>query len=714
MNGIEQESSANLALVRLLVRLNLLKTELPLGDRFPIARAASAGFFLESEAIKRVSAALKIRHHSIDNALDPKLLSLFNDEPISRVHLSKWQRVRAIPVAKSEHSIVIAMANPLDIESIASLEFELDCKIDVTIGVESEILSVIAHRTNSTGALEPSAFPVDWNPPKIRNEGENQSTHQESTVFNEDLSFAPVVHLVNKIFTDAVHRDATDIHLTPEKDHLSVRTRTDGIMTPLTKVENKLKNAVVSRVKMLAGMDITEKRKPQDGRLRLKTAHGNKDLRISTVPASHGENVVIRVLSSDLHSISLESLGMKGPLQERFRQVLKRSSKVVLVTGPTGSGKTSTLYASLLSIHDGTQNIITLEEPVEYRIPGITQIQVNPKIGLSFAHGLRSVLRQDPNIILVGEIRDEETANVVMQVSQTGHLILSTLHTNSSAAAVTRLRDLKIPAYVIASSVGCILAQRLVRKFCDQCALPASEETKTRFITLGLSPDNAYEPHGCEKCENTGFKGRLSVYSLLDVTDTIAEAIRNDKSEDEIEHLARKEGFRSLEEEALELVSEGITSLEEVERVIGPLQTILSKKLLSKGQNNSGEKIILKRKLIIVEDDDDVRFTLRLLFEQAMFEVIEAKDGLDGLEKIYKDPPDVIVSDVMMPKMDGLKMLHQLRADPRMTSFPVLMLTANNSEDNELKLMRGGASDFVAKTANPEILIARVNRLLQR
>jgi len=410
---------------------------------------------------------------------------------------------------------------------------------------------------------------------------------------------------------------------------------------------------------------------------------------------------------------------MPESIKKRFCALLRTSSKIHLVTGPTGSGKTSTLYAGLLYLRDGTTRIVTIEDPIEYRMQGVSQIQVNSKIDMTFAAALRSVLRQDPDVVLVGEIRDSETAITATQVSQTGHLVLSTLHTNNAIAAITRLKDLGIQPFLISSSLGSVTAQRLVRKICKHCLTPCTPEQKAKAEKLGLSTAKLQSSRGCDECGDTGFKGRQGIYSFLEISPEISRAIHDDAGEAQLEKLAREHGFVSLEEAGLKLVEEGITTLEELERVVGLLEHQVLKPEVEKPKAFKPETlkeagVIQKRKLLLVDDDADLRSLYSHILKMQMFDVSQAVDGQAALESVYEHIPDVIVLDLMMPRMNGKEVLERLRSNPQTRNIPVLMLTATSSEDAELESIKGGADDFVSKASRTEVIVARINRLLNR
>ncbi|MCB0328418.1 MAG: Flp pilus assembly complex ATPase component TadA [Bdellovibrionales bacterium] len=689
-------------------------------DTYPIAFYAERGFFKEDKAIEAVAQKLsldifKLSEHSLES-----LSRLLDSVPTNSFSPSAWKEMRAIPIAVAPGEITVAMADPLDRAAYSRMQFAFDRPVEVVLGKEAEILKVLsknlAQEDNHTVELIVRGKQEEEAPHK-KEVFKSNAADFESSIGDDDPNAAPVVRLVNKFFSRAIAAGASDLHLTPTKSGLQVKARIDGIMQPLLEVPEGLKDNVLSRVKLLCGMDISERRRPQDGRLRINTNFGVKDLRISSVPSAHGENIVARILSSDVKATTFDELGVPEELRKQIERNLKRSCKVNLVTGPTGSGKTSTLYASLLHLHDKSRNIITLEDPIEYRIDGITQIQVNNKIDFTFAAGLRSILRQDPDVVLVGEIRDEETASISMKTAQTGHLVLSTLHTNSAAAAVTRLLDLDIPGYLIASSLGSVLAQRLVRKLCPDCAKKVAKKKREE---LGLG-DKVREAVGCEKCRESGYAGRVGVFSFLEVTESVAEAIRLELGEEEIERRAKETGFCSLAEAGLELVRQGVTSYEEVERVIGLVEGVESStsevvvaSAKSAEKANEPKGLFTQPKVLLVEDDEDQRAIYGSIFESEMFQVLTAIDGRDALEKLMTETVDVVVCDVMMPRIDGHDFIRRIRANHQTRDLPILMLTAANTEESELESITSGADDFLSKTSSVNVLLARLRRLVER
>lgn len=379
---------------------------------------------------------------------------------------------------------------------------------------------------------------------------------------------APVIRLLNSLLSESVKSGASDIHLEPFEGCMKARLRIDGVLTELAELSPKLAPYLVSRIKVMARLDIAEKRLPQDGRLSLTLGGKAYDVRVSTLPIRYGERVVMRLLDTDSSKIKLSELGMDHKTLKRLQTSLSEPNGIILVTGPTGSGKTTTLYAALTHLNDQTRNIMTVEDPVEYALPGISQTQVNAKVGMTFASGLRSILRQDPDVVMVGEIRDMETAEMAVQASLTGHLVLSTVHTNSAVAAITRLVDMGIERYLLASSVNAILAQRLVRKLCNNCKTEI-DPTPAFLNQMGVDEENAKmacRPVGCVDCKNTGYRGRTALYELVTVTDELRSMIQDGASE----QLIHKQAFldnTTLTDIGKELILCGTTTIEEVMRV---------------------------------------------------------------------------------------------------------------------------------------------------
>lgn len=442
-----------------------------------------------------------------------------------------------------------------NIEDRAKIRFILGPEVRFEQGEEEHVARLIKHwRAKLSPELE---------------EGSNETRQVDDEYLKDLASEAPIIRMVNHLMERALDLSASDIHFEPEEKYLGVRCRVDGVMVNIEQLPVSAQPAVSSRIKLMAKLDIGEKRLPQDGRIQYQMGYRTLDMRVSTLPGVHGESIVLRILDRGDVQVSLDKLGMPSDVLKRYAQVIQQPHGIILVTGPTGSGKTTTLYATLEKINSGMQKIITIEDPVEYQLGGVTQIHVNSKIGLTFAAGLRSIVRQDPDIIMVGEIRDHETAEIAIESALTGHLVFSTLHTNDAAGAITRLQDMGIDSYLISSSVIAVMAQRLVRKVCEACA-ETRPIAKEEIELLGINPYPQVEVRrgrGCERCANTGYRGRLGLYELLFITDNIRHVIGSGGDANQIRNCATEEGMRTLRQDALEKFYQGITTPEEIVRV---------------------------------------------------------------------------------------------------------------------------------------------------
>ena len=381
----------------------------------------------------------------------------------------------------------------------------------------------------------------------------------------DDKNKGPIIKLINATITKAVKARASDIHLEPFENKLSIRFRVDGVLKEVLQYQKNITQMIISRIKIMSKLDISERRLPQDGRISISVGKRDIDLRVSTLPSSFGERVVLRILEKDKTHIQLDQLGFSDEILKNFRKNLGKNEGIILVTGPTGSGKTTSLYSGLKEISDRSQNILTIEDPVEYALEGIGQTQVNSKTGLTFAKGLRAILRQDPDIVMVGEIRDKETAEIAIQASLTGHLVLSTVHTNSAVNAITRLRDMGIEPYLLSSSLIFVLSQRLVRKLCPHCKIH-DEDNKNLLKKYSINK-KVYKSVGCDKCDNTGYLGRLSIGEFVSIDENISELIHNSASENEISDYVYA-NKKKIFENGLQVLSKGDTSLSELMRVI--------------------------------------------------------------------------------------------------------------------------------------------------
>ncbi len=391
----------------------------------------------------------------------------------------------------------------------------------------------------------------------------------------ESQEEAPVIKLINALLSEAIKMNASDIHYEVFKNEFSVRFRIDGVLHEIFKPSKNLSGLIVSRIKVMAKLDIAEKKIPQDGRISLKIAGRMIDVRVSVLPSNHGERVVLRILDQKNAKLELDDLVPRLDIRNKIKHFADHSHGIILVTGPTGSGKTTTLYGTINYLNDVERNIITVEDPIEYDLPGIGQTQVNPKVGMTFAKGLRAILRQDPDVIMVGEIRDKETADIAIEASLTGHLVLSTLHTNSALGAITRLQDMGVQSFLLSSSLLCVIAQRLVRKICDDCKQPYTPSPKELELYPLLKGHSLYHAVGCKACNNVGYKKRIAIYEIIEIDEKLKEMIHSEESEQLMRNYL-KEKTDDLLTDGLKRVIEGETTLEEVFRVISGQKVMVS------------------------------------------------------------------------------------------------------------------------------------------
>jgi general secretion pathway protein E len=490
----------------------------------------------------------------------------FPQSPVFETALSArfLRQARVVPLVDDAERAVVAVADPLDSFVIDALRLATERPIELRIATPAQIEAALDRLYGDANAIEVLAGDA-------RDAAAGQADADVERL-RDQASEAPVIRLVNLLIERAVEQGASDVHLEPFEGRLRVRYRVDGVLREVEAPPARLTQAVISRVKIMALLNIAERRLPQDGRIRLATRGREIDLRVSTAPAVHGESVVLRILDREGVSLDFGSLGFAEDAAERYLQLLDNPHGVLLLTGPTGSGKTTTLYASLLRLNTDDRKILTVEDPVEYQLDGIVQVQVKSEIELTFATALRSFLRQDPDIMMVGEIRDLETAQIAVQAALTGHLVLSTLHTNEAAGAVTRLLEMGVPDYLLSSTLNGVAAQRLVRRLCPDCRegyAPDDElvrRLKMDKLLPGGAPDTLFRAVGCAACGGTGYRGRLGVIEVLVMSDEIRRLILSQPDALAIEQMARKEGMRSLYEDALAKAAAGATSIEEVLR----------------------------------------------------------------------------------------------------------------------------------------------------
>jgi len=484
------------------------------------------------------------------------------------------QRHKVIPVSKDKRRIVLAMENPLNVFAIDEVKLTTGLDVVPVLAHEEQLLMAVHQHY---GVEESTARAIE----SLQKLGIDPNAVEQLDLEEEDISIArakelaedsPMIRLVNAIIVQAIEARASDIHIEPQRDEMRVRYRIDGVLVEVMKPPKKIQPALLSRVKVLAELNIAERRIPQDGRINLIVGGREFDFRVSTYPTQHGEKIVLRILDKSSVLIGLNRLGFSTEIQKEFERIIHSPVGMILVTGPTGSGKSTTLYSVLNQLNTVNTHILTVEDPVEYMLEGINQVQVNPKANVLFANTLRSFLRNDPDIIMVGEIRDKETAEVAIQAALTGHLVLSTLHTNDAPSAATRLIDMGIEPFLVSSSlVGC-LAQRLTRVLCPECKEPY-KPSEAELMTLNIPLEEGknltfYKPRGCEFCSNLGYRGRIGIFELMAIDDQFRDQIVRKASAVRLRELALKTGMQTLQQDAVKKIIQGITSVEEAMRVV--------------------------------------------------------------------------------------------------------------------------------------------------
>lgn len=509
------------------------------------------GYITEESMIEVLEFQLGVPHVDLANLA-------INREVAATIPVALAERYQVIPIKKQGKEITLAMVDPTNFFAMDDVRMITGCEVQPVIAAEREIMRAIDQTYGMKELVEKAVN-------RLRPED------GISTLEIQTADDAPVISIVNSLITQAIKERASDIHVEPQERNVRARFRVDGVLREVVNFPKHTHAAIISRIKIMSEMDIAEKRMPQDGRIKVHEQGREIDLRISTLPTILGEKVVMRILDKKTVILDIKGLGFSSDNFTRYRQLFSHSYGMVLVTGPTGSGKTTTLYSTLMEVNSIDTNIITVEDPVEYRLDGINQVQVNHKAGLTFANGLRSILRQDPNIVMVGEIRDAETADIAIRAALTGHLVFSTLHTNDAPGAVTRLIDMGIEPFLVASSVLGVVAQRLVRLVCPDCKQFYTPEPDSRErLFLGLEPAAAvrlFRGAGCSRCGYTGYRGRMSIHEVMPVTAAIRELINKRASSDEVAALARAEGMRTMREDGISKALEGLTTIDEVMRV---------------------------------------------------------------------------------------------------------------------------------------------------
>ena len=700
----------------------------------------------DEQILTALSTRFRLKIAELDKA-DPTAKERVPEQVARRYHI--------LPFRATDSYLEIATANPFDLDAEKALAFATAREIRMLLLAPSKIAERLDEMYRPEKAVD-----------KLLEGMESSAAleHLKDTAPDEiaiaaseaEASQRPVVRLVDLIISEGILARSSDIHIEPEEGGVAVRYRIDGVLRQVMKIPRQAGLPLISRIKIMSSLDIADRLRPQDGRARVAVNGQPIDLRVSTLPAALGEKVVIRILDSRATVKSLDSLGLNANETAGIKRLLENHEGILLVTGPTGSGKTTTLYSCINQIKSEGVNIVTVEDPVEYRMQGIVQVQVQEKAGLTFASALRSILRQDPNVVLIGEIRDRETAQIAVQASLTGHLVLSTLHTNDASNAVTRLVDIGVEAYKIAAALRGVLAQRLMRKLCPTCKQVWMETPADRFRKWLPKGTPLYRAAGCPDCAMTGYRGRFSIVEVLTVTPEVERRIASGETAEHIAGAARRGGMKGMFESGLEHVLRGESTLDELTRVVDipqedeqppaaaaaprrpgggvpqpqfaphagaalapePTADALVEhfELLEEPapSRRSGPHGLPAVKVLLVDDEDSLRKVMRDLLERDGYDVAEARDGVQALDQIDRVGPDVIVLDLNLPGLDGYGVLSHLRSRPATASIPVIVLTAKGDEDNEVRVFELGADDFLTKPFRARALSARLEAVLGR
>ncbi len=657
------------------------------------------------------------------------------------------RRYAVVPLQVTDALLKVATANPFDVGAEQALAFATGREVRMELASLPRIqerLDELYGVAVGEGVSKIIEGMDDFDIQSV----EDDDSEEDAELAAQEATSRPIIKLVDVLLADGITSRASDIHIESGETAVVVRYRIDGVLRQAMTIPRKAGIPLISRIKIISGLDIADRLRPQDGRARVAVNGKPVDLRISTLPATHGEKVVIRILDTQQTMLELPALGLHEEDLETIRDLLGNKEGVILCTGPTGSGKTTTLYACIREILGEGINIVTVEDPVEYRLGrNIVQVQVAEKQGLTFATALRSILRQDPDVVLIGEIRDIETAQIAVQASLTGHLVLSTLHTNDAPNTVTRLIDMGLESFKIGAALRGVIAQRLMRRICPHCRVPqdlsALPPRAKPYVPAGVQ---LFRGAGCNQCSHTGYRGRFSIVEILVVTPEIERLIGANATADQIAVAGRSEGMRTLFEDGLRHVLEGHSTIDELLRVtdvpntgrgvrgaaagdagtataaggVGatrvampdPDQLLEGLELIDEG--NSGEHAAPRATVLLVEDEATLRRVMRDLLEQEGYLVYEAGDGAEALEMVDRFAPDVVLLDLNLPSVDGYTVLQQLRSRPATRNLPILVLSARGDEDNEVRVLRLGATDFLTKPFRPKALSARLEATLQR
>lgn len=663
-----------------------------------------------------------------DEWVDPEL--------IRRLPRSFAERHKVLPLHRNrDGEVVVVMAEPRDPALLSELESSLGGRIRATVAPES----VIAHAIYRHYDLAPMARDLLRGARPAHASRASAALELDPNLVASRLrggGTQPYVELYNYMLVNAIERRASDIHVEPEAERLRVRLRIDGLLREALDLPTWAAAPLASRIKGLAAMDIADTRRPQDGKTSVKLGSRPIDLRVATMPGKYGEKLVVRLLDPAMTRTDLGRLGWQTESLSAYYRMVSRPQGLVLVVGPTGSGKSTTLYATIQRLNSENTAIVTIEDPIEYEVPGITQVQVNPKAEVTFASAIRAVLRQDPNVMVIGEVRDEETAKACVNAANTGHLVLSTLHTVNALGAIQRMIDLDVPPFMLGATLSGVVAQRLLRRVCPHCSIvdaPSAEDWKHLGLpAFSLGDQVRRVGPGCPSCQYAGYRGRVGVFELVTITDAMRALLIDGFDSQQLFEQARADGMVTLLEDALEKVRQGLTTLEELARAV-PIETrsidadrfsepepdtedspaIPAPAALTAQPPPVASEPGLPPEILIVDDAEEILSMVEMALSDD-YRVRKARDGVQALAEVRQTRPDLVVLDVMMPRLSGYEVCAQLKADPATESLPVIMLSARGETAHIKQGLRAGADDYLPKPFDPEELLLRIRALLRR
>ncbi len=667
--------------------------------------------------------------------LELSLLDLSSAEiqpdAVKRVSKELATRYDAMPVREQGGALVLALANPLDAEGVKAIEFSGRFKVRCVVATRSQVRDAIRHAYYFNDEL--SRMFSEGDPTGGIEVVAGTSAADSHDLMAEGEEKASVIRVVQLLLSDGLRLGASDIHIEPTPTIVVVRYRINGVLERGVTIPKALHAQVVARIKVMAALDITEHRRPQDGSIRVRYHDRTADVRVSCLPTPIGETVVLRLLDPDAKAFSLETTGLDAAGIEILRKESRRPEGMILICGPTGSGKNTTAHGILKEISNARLNIVTIENPIEYRLPGATQVEVSEKQGVTFADTLRSILRQDPDVIFVGEVRDAETARIALQAAQTGHLVLTTVHSIDATSSVTRVLNLGVERSLVAASLRLVIAQRLVRTVCPACRVsePVAEFALERFGAAASGITTVVRGTGCERCRRTGYSGRMGLYEVMPISATLRALIENGAAETSLRARARADGVRSMQACGLEAVAAGHTTIEELARVVPPEEAGIAQGVAAEdaeamlataggaasGTAQRGAAALPDEHCILVVDDDPVIVrTMAMVLEGLSLpkRIVIARSGAEALALLEQQTVHFAVLDVSMDGMSGLELCEKIRLQERHADMPIFMLTAHDDFDFKAQAFRAGADDYLIKSVSPRELLVRVARALAR